>query len=418
MPIIERSNNRLLPANARAADVASQAVEGIMSIQQDRTLNAFRVQGYQGILYSHLKQGKTCSCQSSNKTLNTRLGEDGKAPLGMINELLSGQMSFDVSAYGSNNKASDLNATSPSAQGVFQGVFDNVALPGTYGSQRDVLAGKSQGDNGQLNTVDIDSLIQNFDTSVLGFTDVSCAVCFGTGFIGGFSPFNTNRLVFTVTDANYITPSAIDYLAKPWSCESETFTIQTVLPQGAVSLDSFRVLYGFNTLNANFSIDNVAVTMPQQVLAFCDGKSHTIKITIVPNLNSSDEYLANPNWTHVELQFATSETSAFFEFPKLSKGSDIAQFEQLEPFQIILSPNIPSVISLDVIVESTFGKALVVQNSNWWNSRNRNVLGWECQVRAIQPTELYRILPRRGRILTKQPTTNISIDNSTGRYRT
>jgi hypothetical protein len=112
-------------------------------------------------------------------------------------------------------------------------------------------------------------------------------------------------------------------------------------------------------------------------------------------------------WTHLEIQFNVSKESAYFEFPKLKKGSDITKIDTTEPFNIILSPNIPSLRPLDIIVESTFGKCLVVQNSDWWNTRNRQVLGWECTVRVIQPQELYRILPVRGRVLTKNVTTNL-----------
>ena len=90
----------------------------------------------------------------------------------------------------------------------------------------------------------------------------------------------------------------------------------------------------------------------------------------------------------------------------------------MEPFQIVLSPNVPTINSQDIIVESQLGKVLVVQSVNTWKSRQRSILGWEIQVRVIQPQELYRILPPRGRIMSKDRTTLNSRDNVTGKYRT
>ena len=45
MPVLNLSNNQLLPPNQRAADVAAKAVEGIAKIQQQKINAAFHVQG-------------------------------------------------------------------------------------------------------------------------------------------------------------------------------------------------------------------------------------------------------------------------------------------------------------------------------------------------------------------------------------
>lgn len=99
--------------------------------------------------------------------------------------------------------------------------------------------------------------------------------------------------------------------------------------------------------------------------------------------------------THLEMQFGLSKEPVYFEIPKLTKTSDISLLEQQEPFQIIVSPDIPHLDSMDIIADSQLGKILIVQNANPWNTRNRNMLGYECQVRVAQPQELWNILPRR-----------------------
>jgi hypothetical protein len=240
----------------------------------------------------------------------------------------------------------------------------------------------------------------------MGFTDATCAVCFGTGFVGGYAPFNANRQVFTVNDVS-LGASEIDLLSKPWTAEGLDFAFTITLPLGAIGIDVFRVMNNSRQINANFTVDG-STANPVILLQKCDGLPHLIKVVFgKPEI-----------WTHVEIQFIIGNESAYFEFPKLTKGSDTAQLEQLEPFQVLMSPNLPTLRPQDIITESVFGKALIVQNSNWWNDKNRNVLGWECQVRVLQPQELFNILPRRGRVMTKNQTPVMVHDNKNGTYRT
>jgi hypothetical protein len=367
-----------------------------------------RVQGYEALLYNKLTQGRKCTCQSSQKHLASRLGEDGKADQGLVNEILSGNVTFNVSPYGTMPRDNpDTNEVSPFAPvNKHQGVFDVVAKNDVYPTDR-IVDEADFGDNGPIDpNFDIESLVGDFDASHAGYTDAYCGVCFGHGFVGGFSAFHTNRQVLTVADVD-LSLSEIDITARPWTATGPQFSFTTVLPFGAVGLDVFRVMNNNMPVTANFTIDGHSATTVD-VLARCDGKPHLIGV-ILP---------ASKTWTHVEIQLAVSDQSAFFEFPKLTKNSDTANLEQLDPFNIVMSSNVPSLKSEDVIVESTFGKVLIVQNSNWWNTRNRNVLGWECQVRVPQPQEIYHILPRRGRIMKKPPTSLGTHDNITGNRRT
>ena len=77
--------------------------------------------------------------------------------------------------------------------------------------------------------------------------------------------------------------------------------------------------------------------------------------------------------------------------------------ERTDPFSIVMSPTIPNVANGDIITDSTYGKTLQVNTSNWWNDKRRAVLGWECEVRPVQPQELYSLLPKR-RVLQSQNT--------------
>lgn len=413
MPFVNPSNNRILPANARASDVAEKAISEIIPVQQRRYYDAFRVQGIECVHYNHLTQGRKCLCQSAQKQLNGILDETGKADVGTINRMLTGNMSFNITPYDHNEErvkpgSTAANQSSPFApvdknQGVFDiKVFDEPDFP-----QAEQVLAPDFGDNGPVETIDIDELVGDWDASTMGFSDTSCPICFGTGFVGGFAPYHAHRQVFTVADVELASDAEIDTLARPWTATTGVgFNLITVLPAGAIGVDAFRIWNMNQPVNAQFTIDGTAITSVPQLLTYCDGKRHVI-----------GAQFSGP-FSHLELQFNLTTESIYFEFPRRPSSADTSQLEQMEPFQIIVSPNCPTIASMDVIVESQLGKVLVVQNVNPWNSRQRNVLGWEVQVRVIQPMEKFRILPYRGRLPTKMRTTEMVRDNVTGGYRT
>jgi hypothetical protein len=413
VPFVNPTNNRVLPANARASDVAEKAISEIIPVQQRRAYDAFRVQGIECLHYNHLTQGRKCLCQSAQKQLNGILDETGKADVGTLNKMLTGNMSFNITPYDHNEDrvapgSTARGETSPFApvnknQGVFDiKVFDEPDFP-----LADQVDGPDFGDNGPVDPIDIDQMVGDWDASTMGFSDVACPICFGTGFVGGFAPYHAHRQVFTVADVQLGLMSEIDTLARPWTAQTETgFNVITVLPAGALGADAFRVWNMAVPVNAQFTIDGTAITSVPQLLTYCDGKPHLIGATFVGK------------FSHFEIQFNLTTESVYFEFPRRPSSADTSLLEQMEPFQIIISPNCPTIASMDVIVESQLGKVLVVQNVNPWNSRQRNMLGWEVQVRVIQPMEKFRILPARGRVPTKNRTTEMVRDNVRGGYRT
>ena len=382
MPLVDRRSN-LTPANSRASDVARRLVESIAPMQQQRMMAAFKVQGIEAILYSKLNSGRRCPCADHNVQVS-KLSPDGKASTGSINRILAGNDNFGISSYNPNvNELHSglhfepnypINQTNP-----------NLGTDNTVGPESDPLANFLSdeavvGDNGQYSP-DLDSLFENFDMSNLGTSDVSCPICFGTTYVGGYAPFRTWRHV--VIPAEFETDSYIELPERTLSPGSHTTSI--TLPKGALKLDAFRTLNGDKVTASKFYIDGID-TATKNILSFCDGLPHQLQIV-------TDHPL-----THFESQFSVSSESIYFEVPKLTRTSDIGLLEQQEPFQILVSPDVPDLKSLDIIAESQLGKILIVQSANPWNTRNRQMLGWECQVRVAQPQELWRILPFRQHI--------------------
>lgn len=415
MPYVERSNSRILPANARAADVAEKAIQEIIPVQQRRMYDSFRVQGIQCVHFSRLTSGRKCNCQSSAKQLNGLLDKNGKASAGTINQLLTGNLEFNVTPYNFDQKrlpGVTSTQTSPLAPtNKNQGVFD-IATKDDDIPFADLVKGRhGLGDNGPVEETTIDELVGDWDASIMGFSDVACPICFGTGFVGGFSPYHGHRQVLSVTDMQLLVGSELNTLKRPFSATTPGFNVIVILPAGAIGIDVFRVWNLANPVNnVQMSVDGTALTSEGQLLQYCDGKQHLLQFT-GPGGQAFE-------FTHLEIQFQLTTESVYFEFPKRPTSNNTDLLEQMEPFNVIFSPNLPHLESLDVIVESQLGKVLVVQNTNPWRSRQRNVLGWEAQVRVIQPMELFRILPNRGRVMNKDATTKMVRDNGVGPRRT
>lgn len=387
MPCIVSSNNRTLPPNARASDNAAFAVENIADVQQQKMMAAFRVQGVPGCIYHRLYSGQICSCQSAHKKINSRLDKDGKAPVGMINQLLQGG-AYGVAPYQSGTN----DVGQPPMDGIITdaGVEDPFCADDPDGQVFDVSGYVGQEDTENMST--LDEIVGEFDTTAIGITDVACPICYGTGFIGGFSLFRGFRKVIPCEQFSSM-DGQLHIENSPFTAEVYSFSCEVVLPKGAVGIDCFRLLNNREYI-AGLHLDGKPISQPL-ILSKCDGRSHVL--SAVFNVPTAV--------THIEIQLNLSKESSYIELPKLSKSSDRSLLETTEQFQVILSPDVPYISSADIIVESMWGKQLIVQDTTGMNTRNRQMFGHELNVRVIQPAELYHFLPARKRIRQQNTTT-------------
>ncbi|QBX06509.1 hypothetical protein H1O16_gp096 [Burkholderia phage BcepSaruman] len=411
MPVRESNNNRILAANSRAADVAEKAIQEILPVMQQRYYNAFRPQGIESILYTKLTNGRPCTCQARRKRINGLLNEEGKASIGAINQMISGALEFNVTAYNQNRKVPEGQSSPNAPDNKYQGVFDVAVHPDNAENLDDIpfadlINGNGFGDNGPVQAETVEEAIGDLDAGMMGHSDNSCPICFGSGYIGGYTPFRGHRQVLTCTDVQVRDGGVMDTLARPLAVDATGFDVRVVLPRGAILVDALRVWNDTEPTPARFTVDSVPIRSAQHFMQFCDGRQHILGAS------------GFTRFTHLELQFGLSAESVYFEFPKRPSGNNTALLEKDEPFNIIMSPNCPRADTEDIIVERQFGKALIVQNTNPWNTRERNILGWEAMVRVTQPQEIFRLLPRRARTQTKPPTTLMARDNVTGIRRT
>jgi hypothetical protein len=459
MPINLGNNNRVLPANARAVDVAKRAVAKITDTQNRRYDAAFQVQGYSGILYTKLKNGLACMCRGKAK-LFSRLSEDGKMDVGTMNELLSGGQNFGILPYGT--KQADTQAYkeetvrwNPSMPafgivGSSNSLTPSNTLPSIFSTDSDTpttIVGSHFDRYGTDNSLDpsVSTVLPQelkgniVSSSIKGYVDVSgdmesireemdvinitehsdyaCPVCFGSGFVGGWSILNGWRKVLVPFDESTAvldpdtTIEVRDYFPSA-SIPSGRISWKLSIPKGGVSVDAFKVWNGETIIRPlSILIDGSIINSEHGVLRYCDGAVHTITVL----LDSTPEFPISIS--HVELQINQSLQSANFELPKNTRDGQVDKLDSLLPFQIVLSPLIPLISSSDLIAESTMGKHLLVTEVTDWKTNRRVGLGWEAQVRVAQPQEILTRLPLRKPIQVpkRQP---LVIDNAFGNRRT
>lgn len=382
MPLIDRKSP-ISSANARASDVAARMVEQLAPIQQQKMTSAFRVQGIEGVLYSHLTQGVRCTCHTKDASV-VALSPDGKATPGAINRVLTGNPRFGIAKYATPDEEFDSFEDEPTSPG---NPF-NEWLGDLNTSSNRQTDEPAVNDDGQ-SSPDLDDMLAGFDLGELGLSDVSCPICFGSSYVGGYSAFRGFRRV--IVPAEMSTSSTLDLPS--FELLPGTHSVSVTLPQGAHQLEAFRVLCGKQIVPATFALDGTSLTN-QNILRWCDGRPHLLTIE------------TDSPMTHMEIQFSLSPESIYFEVPKRQHSSSIEFLEQQEPFQILVSPDVPTLKSLDVIAESQMGKMLIVQSVNPWTTRNRQMLGHEVMVRVAQPQELYNILPFRGRLTGQKVSRN------------
>lgn len=375
MPILQKRKN-LTPNNARASDVAARLTETLAPMHQQKMQAAFRVQGHTGTLYNKLNCGVVCQCLTKSQQV-AGLSPDGKAASGVINRVLTGAQ-FGIESYDPLNGKGD-NEEDYNTQ------FDD------WGA--DFNGGELSGFTDR--TLQPSDTNQDFNDGLdiefgsLGLTDIACPVCFGSGYVGGFSVLKGFRIVVPAFQLE--TLSELDPLT--FELSPGTHTFQTVLPLGVRRLEAFRVFNGRSRVPFEVLIDGLPAA-GRAVQTYFDGRAHLITLSCSTKI------------THVEIQGSVGDSSVHFEFPKRAKSADLSMLERGEPFQVLLSPEIPHVDTGDVIVENGQGKVLVVQGVTPWKTKAQQNFGFEIQVRVAQPAELWYILPRTR--TSNQPAVNMA----------
>lgn len=422
MPFNSRGNNRILPTNSRAVDVARQAIHDLAPIQQRKYANAFEVDSYEAVVYTKLTQGVPCSCMAHRSAVATLLDEEGKLAQGTMNQLLTGGLEFEVRRYGTRtgnredkraergqNAAEEGEAPRnepllPGARRLIDADYKAIDLDDEVATE--IVSTEDVAVNGPVRPQTLDDIVGDFDTD-LSLSESTCLVCYGSGFVGGYSVLGGWRACLSTqwVPAAKVT-GTIEANRQPHAFYATEVQFKITIPKNIVYLDAFRF---WNNQDRVYPSEVTIDSLPYSVelfAAFCDGREHTITVTF--------EELTY--FTHLEIQVCQTRHPARIEFPKLTQGSDLRFEDPTEDVQINASPLVPNLQRWDVVVESSRGKAFQISSATFWNDSHRNVHGWDCNARVVQPSEVVGNLPRRRKL--SQKTTNLVRNNVSGTGRT
>jgi hypothetical protein len=254
--------------------------------------------------------------------------------------------------------------------------------------------------NGPARAETLEDDIGDFD-GYQSLNDTPCGVCLGTGYVGGFSVLNGYRVILSTTDSPSVT-GTIEANVLPHAFFATEVAFNVVLPKHVVDIDAFRVWNNFQIVTPSELLIDGLPYSTGVFLAKCDGLPHSVVVRF--------EDLTT--WTHVEIQANQSRHPVRVEFPKFTFNERLELQTPIDDVSLAASPLIPRLLREDIIADSTSGHLFLVGSATSWATRNRNQLGWDCNARVIQPSELLANLPRRKNVAPKS--TNLVLSDKPG----
>ena len=382
---------------------------------------------------------------STTSSLRSRLNEDGTAKGDFLNEMLTGE-TFGVLPYGQRPQQPLADPSSPFVDAatmpevftqvggknpgfkISQAAFESLAdlgdastpqspfesdnssvIPGpgndsiynNFTSDPAVkpgqtVIGSGLGGDGPVDSTDWEEIdVDGFDDANVDLAGNACPICMGTGYVGGFTVHNGFRIVLNFQYPNAdLGDALLDLTQAVPEIKTTVTTFTVVLPAHPVRIDALRIWNNRSVVTGTLAVDGVVMTMPNDIMPFCDGRTHTVTVS----------WDSPTPFTHVEIQAAQSTEDAYWALPNITKSAARDRLDSTENFEVSVTPLVPIMQSGDVITETTYNKTLYVTDVTQKNERTRATLGWSCQTRVVQPQEIYTLLPRRRREQIHTPT--------------
>ncbi len=375
------SNRRLHDKNTKAVSVAIDRIKTVAPIVQERYHNAFLVNGFPCIVYNKLVSGIKCSCSNGLKVSPTTplLDDHGNASADHIQSVLTGS-EYGIEDYGV--KVDTTNRAPTFAVDIHNAKTKEFDISTETGSPftTDAFA-------------DIDSTFLELESN--RSTTGKCGLCFGTGFVGGFSLHNGMRSVYSTAGEHRALGYTIDPTCLPYSFVQDStdgyveFTL--TLPFGASRVDALNV---WNN-QTNLGTAELLIGEDESSLVLLDKASilsHCTGAPVIVRVSGCVEF------THLEIQINLTGENTYMEYPKFTKTGDLNVIDAVGNVQIVVSPKVYQIQPWDIIIEvhnRLTPKYWRVTDNTDFKDRNSAVYGWEVNARLVQAYEIYRNLPIR-----------------------
>lgn len=288
---VSRPKGPYLPAkNNRLVSVGQRNLEALHHNNRQNVVNAISATGYPITLYNTLRQGIKCSCmhvqQPSNEILDTE-GKLSERDMVALLEPSSGMLDYGGETFPSQN----LQTVNPVKRIELNNTAKAVLNPSERPSQ--TQADHVDTHHGRLvddwNDLEMDTEFDEVLTPerFMANQGRACAVCFGTGYVGGYELLHGTRIVLTplhqhersgsVTLDRNASPNAFDSLSDGW------VRFEVVLPRGS-EYALFPRLFN-NTQAIPYRewrlVDNEENELtPNRIKELCVGKSVLIELRV------------------------------------------------------------------------------------------------------------------------------------------
>lgn len=399
MALILRNNRSLQPRNNGSVNIARSAIDQTLPRAIRQYENALSVNGFPIIYYRRRNTGLRCTCCGGQTPTGpvpmtpdvlqpgvTVLDSEGAGTEDFLNSMLQGSV-FSIDRYGSRNRMVDANGgDNPQRSVPHSPLIQSKEIHNKSGDMDDPFVD-------QLEPTDTDDL---FDTGIennlaVATATTGCAVCLGTGWVGGYDPSNAMRVVYD-TQAPWSGSLLLDQTSAPdrWLLQGDrTVSIKVLMPAGAVGLEAFRVWNNrdqISQVQAWLRTPNGTVLFDRDVPNFCDGTYKHITLVFSEAVEA---------FTHLEIQFEMGLSPVYAEWSRLSYNENLQLPENMDTPNLVISPSLPHVSLYDLVTESVYRKIWKITSSNPAFDRERQVNGWEVTARLLQTYELPNLLPRR-----------------------
>lgn len=400
MPFVIRQRKPFIPKNNGSVNIARSAFDQLLPIANQSYQNALAVNGIPILYYRKRKSGLLCSCQGAGVTNTAPTPVPGNLPAGIsvlnpaghgtdeyMQSMLQGTV-FSIDRYGSRNSNVNANGDDNPQRSVPHSPLIQ---------SKDIRNHADNLDDPFAEIIDAgdaaDLFANDFGGASAGLTAASatagCAVCLGTGFVGGYDPANSFRSVMDaraewsgVTIDATTTPNSLKVIGN-------SVSLKALIPAGAVGLDACRLFNGKEPVAATMLVDGKEMN-ETNVDEFADGLVHTFTFALPAGTTTI---------THFELQFEMALEPVYADWSKLSFNENLQFPENMDTPTVYLSPTLPSVNMYDIIAEAVYRRLWKITAHTPEFDRDRQVHSYEAQCRVLQQYEIASLLPiRRNRV--------------------
>jgi hypothetical protein len=396
MSISIRQKQGFSPRNHNSPNIARSGIDNLLPIANQQYENALSVDSVPVIYYRRRTTGLVCTCSSGSATgVAEQSTPDKLEPgvhalnnLGVANDDFLASMlhgsNFSINRYGSRPSMVDANGGDNPQRSVPHSPLRQSAAVHNKSTDLDdpfvdeLHAGSPDDLFAEDNLIDA-------TTSTSG-----CAVCLGTGWVGGYDPSNAFRSIYDV-QANWHGDLTVDMSFRPgrWTLlGAKRVSIPILLPAGAVGLEALRIWDNktqVSDVTAYLSVEGVDRPLQDVLPNLCDGRFHLLTL----------QFGNVEGFTHLELQLELPTRPIYANWSRLSYNENLQLPENMDMPNIVLSPSLPHVALYDILAESVYRRLWKLTMTNPAIDRQRQINGWEVTARLLQAYELQNLLPHR-----------------------